>query len=446
MKITDFYKSILEFGGLKVEPDGFVYSVFDKNKQSITVDGKRLAIPLDTHLRNPTNDKVMFHPLSENILRGKSEVIAKLLQVYNVRLNVVMSSVMQNVLSTAASPALHANLPPEFTEYIIACPDIDATAVKHFTSVMLAGAKKGVGELFVRIFLSRGGSINGKRYGRTAIVTFPFFEELLKEENTIFGVKVRVKDKMIYRKLLEAIFPGLEVKDSYSRGSDSSLAPFLDALLQSAAAISGGLSNVLEAGYGVVDGFAELRFESEWIESATNIDLYRNESRMIPAQPGNEGSMTTAENKAAQVPAIQHVPQPVPQPVNQVQQPVQQIAQHPTPYHPQYGTQPQFQQPVPVPAPVATNASGRPSVRQMLTSNPVLLGIPSALPTMNPMMQNGYPQPMMPVMQPPRTPGWAAPQQPMMQQPMMGYPQQGYYPQQQVPQQPLFDAYGNRVA
>ena len=308
MKLNEVYSSILAFAGLEADADGYISTIVANNREPAVMGGLRLVLPMDQHLRNPNpKEKVIFHPLSENILRGESEVITKLRDVLNIRLNYTFGIVGNALLNLAASPEEHHKLTPDQTELLIALKDVDDITTRHFASIILEGIKNQANKMFMNIYLKRGGSIGEKRYSRAGILTFSLYEDLLKDGGEIYGVKLRVKDRDALKKLYEFMLPGIETDTTcYNRGSDSTIAPYLDALMKTAMAIASRFNDIFDQ-YGKFIEFSDsLVFNGDWVETFENLNVMTSELRRVPAQLGNEG--TVASTEPAQQPQPQQQP------------------------------------------------------------------------------------------------------------------------------------------
>lgn len=316
-KLLNIYRSILKYSGLEADADGLISAVIDGKKQPSLIDGVRMVLPTDHHLRTfMKNEKIVFHPFTENILRGESEIIQKLKLTINVKLNYTIATIGQNLLNLVASPEFHSRLNPEQMEIMTCIKDCDEKAVVNFIQVMVNGSKSKVDRLFANIYLKRGGTVHGKRYSRVGIVSFPFYEDLINNKVE----KVRVKDVETYKQLFKFIFPDIDEPDCYNYGSNSQVAPFLDALMKSSCNIASRLNDILLTYKDFIDNHEELMFDSDWVEAFENLDDLSSEIRKIPVQYGNDGSISTA----TELPAT---PMPVPVPVQQ--QPVQAPQQYP---------------------------------------------------------------------------------------------------------------------
>lgn len=310
MKLLEVYRSILNYAGLDTDSDGFISAIIGDDRSPAMLNGERMVLPLDAHLRNP-KDKVIFHPLSENILRGESDIIIKLRDVINIRLNYTFGIVCCGLMHLAASTELHHKLTPDQSELLIALGDVDTTSVKNFMSIMAEAIKNQANKLYLNIYLKRGGTINGKRYSRAGIITFNFFEELSKDVTELYNVKFRSKDRLTYLKLYQFILS--EIKPGctdYNRGSDSTVAPYLDALMKTSMTIASRLNDILEQYKDFIENAEDILFNGDWVETFENLNDLNSEMRLIPAQVGNEGAVMQADKPAP--PAASVLPVNVP--------------------------------------------------------------------------------------------------------------------------------------
>lgn len=396
INIIDFYKSILDCGNLTTDKDGFV-SVKESNSP-VLVTGKQLVLPIEKQLTSGNwSEKIVFHPLSENILRGESDVITKLRLVFNIRLNYTFAAISQELLAIVASTVEHKNLNPQQNEILSAISEVDNTTLENFNKITMAAIGEGPDRAFINIFLKRGGLIHGKKHSRVGIVTFPFYEELKKEDQEVFfGVKLRVKDKLVFKQLYEYILPNLDVVENYNFGSDSNIAPFLHSLMGAVMNIGSKFNDVLELFSKEIDSSELLVFSDEWVSTFDVLPELIYQIRLIPMQQGNDGSVKLVENQTGVT-----QPQPV------VQQPSQTLP-YQNPQFTQQQPQPVYNQPQPhqpwMPQPIShpqqQQAPGLVVTRDGLDFNSVLRANPQVAAMVshsgfqqNRTMQNFEPQP-----------------------------------------------------
>lgn len=426
MELIELYKNIVGCCGMVSDADGFLSFKLENNSTPAMVNGKRLVLPTQAQLMNSDQtNRIVFHPLSENIVRGESDVVSKLRSAFNIRLNVTFAAIAQNLLRLIASAAEHHKLTPDQSELLSLVKDVDDKTLTAFTKMMLNSIGDSPEKSFINIYLKRRCIIDGKIWGRGGVVSFPLMDELQKEQEQYYGVKLRAKDRSALIQLHEYIFPGLTKPEQYNRGSDSAVAPFLDALMKTVMSVVSKFNDVLELYGSLIDEHDELVFNSDWVESFENLETLLPQIRQIPMQAGNEGRARVGETPIS---PVQSVATPAPPPLNYhtPQPPPQSVA-------PVYGHQPQqYHQPQQPQPPQLVETDRGVTFDSLMRTNPAF----AANATM-------APRPMMAMQQPvQQAPRWAgAPQQfgMMSQQPMnMGYPQQMGY--QQPMQQPM---YGN---
>lgn len=324
-KLIDFYKQILKLGGLVTDKEGLVSATIEDASVPITVKGKRLALPTKENM-GKTADLTIFHPLNENFLRGESDVMQRYRRDINTRMNFVIGCLMEELLTLITSTGEHQKLTPDQSEVLSVAPDADESTLTRFSQLLKA---MGVGDKeksFVNIYLKKTATIKGKVYKRGAIVTFPFYKELIKKEKTIYGVTLRIKDRDSIQKLMEFLIPGIADEESYNRGSSGDLSPFLESLLKGVIGVASNINSIAETYKDFLALYEQYVYSHEWVDTMDNIHLLEPEIRMIPMQAGNEGSvMATVSTAPPPLAVAPH--QPAPAPVYGAQPPHQYIGQ-----------------------------------------------------------------------------------------------------------------------
>lgn len=291
MNLQELYKSLLKTANMVVTPDGYAsYQVGDATKPA-TVKGKRIVLPTPEHLANPDwKDRVVFHPLSENTLRGESTILEEFRSSINKKLNFTIGLLAAELLTIASSIGEHSKLSPDQLEFLSKLKNADEKSLESFYKLLKAMPIDQKQNAFVSIFLKRGGTIGEKRHSRVGIVTFPFYTELKTGTGDIYGVKIRVKDRETFINLMEYMFPVINEAGSYNRGSDSTVAPYLDALMKSVMSIASAINDQVTLFSNVVDKSDSLLIEDGWVETFDNLAVMVPQIRMIPMQAGGEGS------------------------------------------------------------------------------------------------------------------------------------------------------------
>ena len=298
MRLNKLYENILKYAKLNVDKDGYVYSKDPsnpKNDYPITIKGKRLALPLDSSLRENNSNIVFFHPLRENIMNTESEVVKKLADTINCRLNFSLLEICSALLTLAANHELHKNLTPEQTELLLALPEVDMLSQSTFVDLANAGLKKDPFGFITKIYLRKGAVVKKVKYGRVGVVVFVLYNKLVENDLEEYNVKIRQKDLLAFKNLMTYIFPGADTPEDYYYGSNSLVAPFIDALMRSSANIAGRINELIELFKDYIPEPERSMFDSAWTEEFEDLDSLIPEIQRIPMQRGNEGESRITE-------------------------------------------------------------------------------------------------------------------------------------------------------
>jgi hypothetical protein len=383
MNIIDFYKSILSAGSLVSDDEGYISASIRGTAMPFSVDGKRLVLPTREHLKNGDwSNRIAFHPLSENAMRPESTVLAKFRSAVNTKFNMVIGQLLTELLEIVLNVDIHPKLTPDQAELLTSIKDADEKTKNALISLISAMSKDNQEKCIVRLYLKRSAVVKGIRSNRAVIVTFPLYNELVKNDKQTYGVTLRNKDRLIIMHLLEYTIPDIEIENSMDYGSKSQIAPFLDSLMHGVMNIACRINTVVNvySDYMSVNA-EEYLYEDDWVPMFENLGQMENEIRSIPMLAGNEGNVKEQPPPAtAPTYAVNPVqPQPQPQPALPMQYQPQQYQQ---PYQQQY----QQQQPAPNHGQVI-NQTGTLNWSESLRNNPGVANIG------NPMMNYQQPGP-----------------------------------------------------
>ena len=460
MKIIKLYEEIIDFCGLYRDDDKIFLD--ERDRDPLLVNGKQLVIPTNSILRNfDARSMIVFHPLSEDIIKDESDTINKLRYIINVKLNIAIGVLAQNLLNIVNSPELHGKLTPEQSEIIYHIRELDDKTIKAFTTYMMKEVNDKEDRLFSYIYLKKGGTVKGERFARSAIVTFPFFQQFSKNPKDDKG-RFRPKDVAAYLEVFRFMFPDLETPEEYNIGSNSSAAPFFEALMLGSYRLAERINKLLTIYTNYIDDAESLMFNLDWIDLLKQAEGLKNEIRSIPTATILEAPVPQAPMQPQQ-PVYQQPPQPSFMPAPVVDNTIKETSRGldfnslkqkmgmghmPNAFGNQFGgprMMPGMQSGYPAPAPYTGDILNRPQMAPMpMQPN---MGYPNMQPNM------GYPQqPMQPNMgYPNMQPNMGYPQQPMQpnmgypnMQPNMGYPQQSMQPNMGFPNMQPNMGYPNR--
>lgn len=310
LKLLDTYRSILGFCGCYPEPNEKeqIYVKLDSSgaKSPATMQGRKWVLPTEENCKNAYVDNLaLFHPLSENIIKSESADIKRLRTCLSVRMNYALYKLICMLLEIASSPEKHTSLSPEQTEMCVALKKVTKDQLMTFSEVAYDAINRADGVFqLVHVFLSRGTTLDGKKFSRVGNISFPFYEKL-KEGAEICGKKITSTESKIFIRVLEYIFPDIGKLNAYSYGSNSATAPYLDALMKS--------------GYNVVTRILELTdtfepfiidsvvydFDTRWLEVFQDLKGYEPEIRKVAVtQSSNDYAANTASHQQPARPDI----------------------------------------------------------------------------------------------------------------------------------------------
>lgn len=310
--IFEFYKDILSTANLTVDKDNMISATMKGTSLPFMVDSKRLVLPTKEHLLDSgTKDKIMFHPLSESVMRGESKVMERFRGAINTKLNFVLGSLMEELMILLTSHGEHAKLTPDQSSLLYKVKEPDVKTLDVLRNLLKTIGLSDINKCIVHIYLKKGGIVNGKTFNRAAIVSFPLYTELLKKEKQIFGIALRNKDRDAIISLLEYIIPGIDTEGSFNRGSVCDIAPFLDALMKSLMGVAGRINDVVNNFTGFIQEPESYLYSDGWVETFDNLSQMLPEIRAIPMQAGNEGSVINKNKPPINTAAMLTLAQPV---------------------------------------------------------------------------------------------------------------------------------------
>lgn len=290
---------------MSIFPDkstGRLTQVLGEESEPIMVDGKAVYLPTQNELAQSSADRVIFHPLCENVLRGISEMVTTLRFASMESTNYITAELIDALLDIATSEDMVSDLTSNQVANLKSTIGANATTLKAWRSIKKRISATNSGARIISVFLKSGGEIDGNKYARVAHVSFPLYEALCDPtDGKVFGVKLRKMDVAIFKTMFESIFPNIATKDAYSAGSDSNTAPYLASLL-------GAHANVMDRLNAPLHQYRKPIGLTGHLISHINLDVlheWPDDSRLrncVPPMEYNEGVRTkTSASKEAPV-------------------------------------------------------------------------------------------------------------------------------------------------
>ncbi len=312
------YENLLGLASLTSTADGVVRRKTRKDEKvnNLFVQGKPVVMPIYEQLNSPTiSERLVFHPFAESSSKGESVLVSELRTRFAANLGLTLMSFIMKCVEFGASKAEHRKLNPiqsEMLDCVRKIDEKDAAAIADFFVRLLKMPDKRNAAL-VQIYLSRHGTVRGKEYARAGIVGFPLYklvcDELEKtKDRSIEGIKMSEKNLRYIKDLYEYVFPELKTdSEAYNRGSDSDVAPYIDALMRTTAAVQVAINERIRLFEPVFKD--ELTpVPEDWMDAIDALPDLLPEIRKIRVQPGGDGTERVADvlaqkNQMVSVPA-----------------------------------------------------------------------------------------------------------------------------------------------
>ena len=295
------YQNLLLNVSIYADENGLCYS--KKNGTDIqiptVIENRRLTLPTDSFLSNPDFDKnIAFHPFSESIVRGESEMISWLKDRMAIRLGTMIGIMALDFAEMAASGDIQKKLTTDQLSTIQTLGDADEKTIDNISHVVEA-VLRGKGQ-WIHLYLRHSGKHGDKQAKRFCKVTFPIYNELVEDNAKIAGVTLRVKDRKFLKAVLEYIFDKIATEDAYSYGSNSEVAPYYHALINAYAKVGVPMSSRIYLFRKHMEKIANTRIHTEgWLDTFDEAAASAKFVRGMPYNIGIGGQGTGNENLAA---------------------------------------------------------------------------------------------------------------------------------------------------
>lgn len=267
------------------------------------IGDKRVVLPTSEHLRNGEDNTLIYHPLSENITRGESDMIKSMRDQIMFKLTMVAVQLISELGRVAATDSEHARLDASSSKYLKAVSGMDARSYEFLKKIILRIGPEPEKRL-ISISLRKG---NKDGVLRSAMFKFPVLDELLTNEQELLGVKYPSKKaRANLIALFEIVLGDEETRKGYDFGSKNMAAPYFDALMNGFSHVAEHLNKVTKQHKKLLGKvITEDGQQGGWLADELTIDLSWTEAmgdlaelrRIVPPQEGNEGAIIVAEPK-----------------------------------------------------------------------------------------------------------------------------------------------------
>lgn len=302
--LNEFYDSLLGSLNCHIDEDTReVTTLYDGEHTPVYVKKKQLLAMNHELSKNGFDDiekQTVFHPLSESATAAQmSEVHHWLLMAIRIRLNSLLATVAARIIDIATSPKLQAKMKASEVANYTCLNDADSKTLENLHKIIDNMDITNSTRSLVHLRVKRGGTLNGKTFGRVVYVTFPILDEFENEDSVIFDQKVRKKDMVVLKTLFQDVIlngKGGKAGD-FSAANTSTTAPALSAMLIAYYNVLVRLNSLYKAHGKVLDNTG-LPVDISWYPAISDFSSLR---LMVPQLPGNIGSGDPKKSEKVQV-------------------------------------------------------------------------------------------------------------------------------------------------
>lgn len=303
--LLDFYKNILSFSSMRVNDNGYIECVLMDSSTMCMIDNKNLIFPTEERLRRFDFEKeLIFHPMTESIVRGESDVQEKLRNSFLSKANISIYFLFLKLLEIAKDPARHVTLDPDQAEMLAIVKNVDQKCYDNFMSLGLNVLKgRMVDYRFVDMRLKRSGRYKDKQVDKLGVVFFPFYEKMQQKD----VAKLRVRDVEVIKSLYNYVF-NMKDEDAYNRPCHGTgTPPYLTSYLYAGAALATPINDAYDRFNSTFTGeeqnmISSYTFELDWYDQLVHIE---NLLPLVPRISGGQVNMGRIEERVSPEPKAQ---------------------------------------------------------------------------------------------------------------------------------------------
>jgi len=299
MDLHDFNARVLASIGIVDETGkGHLSRVVGEGTSPFTINGKRVVLPTSEHLRSSGEGTIVYHPLSENITRGESDMIKSLRDTVMYKLTLTGMSLITELGRVAATPSEHKRLDAASQKYLKQLSEMDERTYEFLKKVLMRISAEPEKRLVSISLRKSGKDKNADGVLRSVMFKFPVLDSILADEPDLLGVKYPSKKaRNSIKALFEIVLGDEATRAGFDYGSKNMVAPYFHALMMGYYNVAQHFNGLIEQHRKLLgDDLAdELVITTDWYEGLDNLPEMR---KIVPVQEGNEGAIIVAEPKA----------------------------------------------------------------------------------------------------------------------------------------------------
>lgn len=298
MFLEDFYKFALTSVGYTLDEDNFVVKKTADGQTRETHNKKQIMLYDGATRLTSADEVIIFNPLEEDSIKGINPSMVKYKAIIDKRLSFSFNQTLELLATLAANIDLQKKASLELNRFMselnkLRRPNmkeiVDESFVKLLKNINEQSYTKSSNNGSVFIKTDKGKVIDGEKYNKSGVVSFPIYEDLKENPKEIYDIEFkRNKDVNIYFSLVEFVVgvtddDKLDI-DKYTVGSNSMTSPAFIIIYKLYSKMAKRLNSLLKS-LEFIDSEKTNKAIMKLtltIEDLAEIDTFAGELKMIP--------------------------------------------------------------------------------------------------------------------------------------------------------------------
>lgn len=257
-KKLELYKKLMKAADIIVNDDGALIFAMGEQRRQVTKSGTYLYLEVPGKAE-PTSSYEYFDPMPELLLSSSNPFIERYRQMITIRLNLVISQVIYQLLTVAAEPQKFPEIErSKLNTLTRIVGEVDDKTRLVWARLISSMVPDDEGRTIVSLAIRHAGHVAS----RATTVTFPMYNRLCNINDYINNVPMRLRDRKAFINLLDYVLPEQGYLGSYNAMSDNPVSPSLDTLMISVKRMADQINKVIDLYPEIMD--ADLRLDVEW--------------------------------------------------------------------------------------------------------------------------------------------------------------------------------------
>jgi len=253
MGLLEAYKDIIKSFQLDVTSDGFI----KYNNKNLTIDGLPVVLPTKEHIETLTAAtetgefkpvKYLFNPLKENLVKGESPIVKKLMKIAEITANVQLAAASRLLLQLGRLDNVK-DLPISLNQFLILLEQarsknikelIDDGVMDHWTKLVSESVTSNKHRI-AKYYLKKNIEVQGEKFYRGIVLDSPILD-VVEESN------LRGKEKRVYKILVNFLLKkGTENENFILSYSNNDYSPSFTALAKGYMMFTNRINDLLKS-------------------------------------------------------------------------------------------------------------------------------------------------------------------------------------------------------